>query len=507
MEIERFLFDTPKTCFNSVTGKLIAHDVVGMSLFANQACYCLLDDEKDVLFDAKGQKVAEDLNLLDVVGNFYLIKNEDDTQSLITFDGRVLFDQVKDVVFSPIGWFMVVSQDGSKALYRSDLSLAAKDFIQASVMNDGVYFFVEHEPQNWTCYLNDGTVFAQNVKEFQFFSPTFYILTFQDKTVVYDDEKHTQFVCEASLPQLMFGKKFKAVSRGNMQLYRSDGTLLLFGHKDYLSFDNGMIMARRDDNSLLLYDDELNVLVDDITDFEGGLENELLKVTSNGCDYLFNNAGKLFRKADRIKLCGQCCFLMIEKGQEAGAFCGSDGEVLAQDVLDAVVFGNGWILLEKAPGDGGSETYMELRTDEGALVASSPLGIEYLDGYRAWIIQTSKDKCSLFHAELGALVKNADEIVAVGAFVIVKKKTGIDIFSLRELNEQKPKAAQQNKTEMKPAWHGSVQELAHNVSFCSGDCIGNTGDFLDIFQDEKMHIHLGIGIMTKSAADDDDDDE
>lgn len=506
MEIERFLFDTPKTCFNSVTGKFIAHDVVGMSLFANQACYCLLDDEKDVLFDAKGQKVADDLNLLDTEKNFYLIKNDDGSQSLLSFDGRIFFEKVKDIIFSVSGWFVVVNLDGSKVLYRPDLSVAAKDFIQASVMNDGVYFFVEHEPKNWTCYLTDGTVFAQNVKEFQFFSPTFYILTFQDKTVVYDDEKHTQFVCEASLPRLMFGKKVKAVSNGHVQLYRADGTLLLFGHKDYLSFDNGMILAKRDDDSLLLYDGELNVVADNVTDLDGGLEDELLKVHSNECDYLFNNSGKLFRKADTIKLCGQCCFLMIEKGQEAGAFCGSDGAVLVQGVLDAIVFDNGWVLMEKAPIEGSSDNYMELRTDEGVFVASSPFGIEYLENDRVWIIQTSEDKYSLFHAELGTLVEGADKIVAVGTFVIVKKKTCIDVYSMCELNEQKTKGAPQNKPELKSVWHGSVEEFAHNVSFCGGDCGGGVSDFMDILDDERTEFHLGMGIMAKCAADDDDDE-
>ena len=148
MEIERFIFDTPKTCFNSVTGKLMAHDVVGMCLFANQAYYCLLDNDKDVLFDAKGQKVAEDLNLLDVDGNFYLIKNDDGSLNLLSLDGRVLFECVQNVVFSVAGWFLVVYQDGSKVLYRPDLSVAAKDFLQARVMNDSCCFFVEYEPKN-----------------------------------------------------------------------------------------------------------------------------------------------------------------------------------------------------------------------------------------------------------------------------------------------------------------------------------------------------------------------
>lgn len=504
MEIERFIFDTPKTCFNSVTGKLMAHDVVGMCLFANQAYYCLLDNDKDVLFDAKGQKVAEDLNLLDVDGNFYLIKNDDGSLNLLSLDGRVLFECVQNVVFSVAGWFLVVYQDGSKVLYRPDLSVAAKDFLQARVMNDSCCFFVEYEPKNWTCYLTDGTVFAKNVKDFQFFSPTFYILTFQDKTVVYDDEKHTQFVCEACLPRLMFGKKIKAVSNGHVQLYRADGTLLLFGHKDYLSFENGMILAKRDDDSLLLYDDELNVVADNVTDLDGGVGGELLKLRSNGYDYLFNNSGKLFRKANSIQLCGQCCFLMKEKGQEAGAFCGSDGAVLAQGVLDAIVFGNGWVLMEKAPIEGHTDTYMMLRADDGAFVASSPFGIEYLEEAKAWIIQTSEDKYSLFHAEFGALVENADRIVAVGNMVLVKKKTGVDIYSLCELNEPRPKGVQPDKPEMKPVWHGSVEELAHNVTFCGGDCDGGISDFVDILDDESTELHLGIGIMAKSATDDDD---
>lgn len=507
METERFLFDTPKTCFNSVTGKKIADNVVAMSVFATQESYCFLKDDTDVLLDAKGQKIADRLNLIDVDHSRYIVDNDDDTMSLWTSDGRVLFDKMQNIVFSPNGWFVVVDKNGVKALYRPDLTLAAKEFLQASVMGSGECFFAEYEPKNWTAYYADGTVLAQNVKEFQFLSPTFYILTFQDKTVVYDDEKHTKFVCEASLPQLLFGHKLKAVSNGNLLLYRSDGFLLWGGHKDYLSFDNGLGFAKRDDDTCFVFNAQLDIVVDNVTDFDGGLHGEFLLVSTEDKDYLFDNNGHLLREADDIQLCGQNCFLLKNGKNNVGVLYAEDGSVLDKGVIDAVVFDDGWFLMEKAPIMPHHESYFELRDNDGVFVTTSPFVIEYFGDYKAWMVQKDDHKFVLYHDDYGVVLDDVDKMVSVGAFILTRKGDVVDVFSLAEFNERKTKGVEQHENVLTSLWHGSIHDVANDVCFCGGDCIGNMADFSDIFDEQgKNQLHIGIGVVIEKNDGDADDE-
>lgn len=509
MEIERSIYDAPKTCFNSVTGKKIADKMVAFSLFSNNWGYCLFENEKDELLDADGKKVAENISLFDASGSMYLVENEDGSRAMRSYDGRVLFDKKRDIIFSPNGWFVVIEQNGEKALYRKDLSLAVKGFLRCRVISHGEYFAAEFEDDLWTFYRADGSIFAQNVKEYQFHSSTFYLLKFADnKTVIYDEEKHSEFVCDAVLPQLMFGHMLKAVSNGNLQLYRSDGTLLIGGHKDYLSFENGMVLVKREDDSLFLFNAEIDVVADMITDIDGGINGEFLKVSAEGQDYLFDNDGKLVFKADKIILCGNNCFLHKEKNQKVGTLHAQDTSVMAEDIIDAIVYKNGWVLLQKTPAMPDSSSYLELKTDEGVFVAASLHDIEYLEEFNAWIEQKDKQNYTLYHGEFGEMLTDMDKIVRIGAMVLARKNNEVDVYSLAQLHEKEPLTGQKTEKKLASLWHGSVEDLAKNVCFCGGDTFGNVSDFLNIFDGcSDMQLCLGIGVMATNDTDDDDEDE
>lgn len=487
MEIESFLFDAPKTCFNSVTGKKIAHNVVGLVLFRNQWCYCLFDDDEDMLLDEKGVKVVGNVKLLDAENSAYLIANDDDTQSLLAKDGRVLFDKVRNIVFSSTGWFVVVDQNDKKKFYRPDFSLAVEDFLRYGVIDDDEkeLFFVENEPDKITLYQTDGTVFASNVKKFQFMSPTFYLLTMDDKTVVFDNEKNTEFVCSDALPQLTFGNMVKTVGNdGCMHLYRADGTLLLSGHRDYFGFDNGMILVVYDDGFPVLFNSHLETITDKIVDTEGGINGQFLKISTGCVDYLFDDEGQLLHAADCILPCGHNYFLSKDKGNDVGVLYYPNGVIKEKGVVDAFVFDNGWMLLKKAAMAVKGDCYFVLKTSDDEFVTSSPYGIEYLPQYNVWISQKEKNRYALYHEMCGEVIDNIDKIINVGALVLARIGNIVDIYSLTDLNEMIAQGSEKIENCWKSIWHGSLHELKSNVTFCSGACIGGAADFLDIFDDE-----------------------
>ena len=426
MELERFLFDAPKTCFNSVTGKKIADNVVAMSLFANQACYCFLENDSDVLFDANGHKIAEDINLLDVERTMYVVENDDETVSMLSNDGRVLFDKMQNIVFSPNGWFVVLAKDGTRALYRPDLTLAAKGFLQSSVMQNGECFFVEYEPQKWTAYAADGTVLAQNVKEFQFLSPTFYILSFEDKTVVYDDEKQTQFVCEASLPQLMFGHMLKAVSQGNLQLYRADGARLLDNARGFEVLSNGLVWANPYAKDDCLYGRSLKPI---LVRFGLCCADNCGYLFRGDKDYLFDEKGRHITTypLNSTMACGSGYYIALDGKKDVVVLHRPDASVLAANLVGAIVYPNHWKVLFYSGNDEhvGARAHglprCTLLDDKDNVIVENADVLAYLYYFGAYVF--AKDgKYSLLNAKGEVIEEGADVICVFGDVYVVQRE-------------------------------------------------------------------------------------
>lgn len=504
METERFVFDTPKTCFNSQTGKKIADNVAALILFQNNWGYALLDDQKDVLLDENGQKVAENVNLDQVGMSCYVVGNDDDnkTVSLLTADGRVLFDHVQDVELFDCGWF-IVQQNDVCALYRQDLSLVIKGFIQVTLLGDGEFIVAEHEPEVLTIYRGDGSILARNVKDFQFMTSTFYWLRFEDKTIIFDDIAKTQSVCVGELPELLLGNMYKAVSNGLLHLYRADGQMVLAAHKDYYCFDNGMILAQRDDDSWLLFNPHMEVVADEVMNFSGGFDDEFLAVSTREFDYLFDDKGNLVREDVFIKRCGHRCFLLKENGFEAGVLCRYDLTELETGVVDVDVFDNGWSVREKSPLPGQKETYYKLVDDENLFVASSPSYIDYQETYGTWIICNEKNKFSFHHVERGTLFEDADKIIAIGACLLVRRSLMVEIYSLPQLVEPQPLGTIPQP--WMPIWSGDILSLKKSVSFCGGTCFGGEVDFHFLIDDAPL-VEIGVRVVAAEKEDDDVDD-
>lgn len=480
MDVQNFVFNTPKTCFNAVTGQKIATDALELHLFRNQWTYAFSIYDGAVLRDDKNHEIAQRNDVMIAFARFYLLENEDKTQSLYDASGKVLFDKVQGVLMFPCGWF-IVCQNDERALYRDDASLVLKGFRQVKLVQDGDFVLAEYEPDDWTIYRRDGSLIAEHVKNFQFMDNSFYCFAFEDKNVVYDDEKKTQFAAAGAFPRLMPGHKFADVSNGQWALFRSDGKKIMMGHKDYFSLSNGLFVVKRDDDSIALCNDKRQVLHASVDGIGSGGYQQFLLVTADGQDYLYDNEGKLIYRADSLTVCGGGFFLEKKKNQKIGTLLKYDLSVVAESVVNAEVFHNGWMMLEKADYRAENRVF-ELRNQNARCVAVSNCAIEYNEDFHVWIKQNKKGKYILCHEDCGCAILDADKIIFAGALALSKRGNICSVYSLTKMNEHSPEGQKIDMDFLLPIWSGSRRDLVKDVALCGGSCIGNEDDFYELFR-------------------------
>ena len=475
MEVQNFVFNTPKTCFNALTGQKIADDVIELFLFRNQWVYTLSVNDGAVLWDEKKHKIVESNHVIMAFSRFYLLENDDNTQSLYDASGKVLFDKVQEVLLFPCGWF-VVCQNGEKALYRDDASFVLKGFLQVTLTQTGVFVLAEYEPDDWTVYRRDGSMVAEHVKDFQFLSETFYSLTFEDKIVIYDDKAQTQIISPGEFPRLLFGNRFVAVVDGWVTLFRANGKKMTACHKDYFSFDNGLFLVKRNDDTVELCNAKCRVLHKFVHAVGSAGYQNFLIVTAEGRDYLYDNKGKLIYQADNLEVCGGGFFLEKKKNQKSGTLLKYDLSVVAEDVLEAEVFHNGWMMLERAEME--TENFVfELCHSDARRVAVSGFAFEYDEKFKVWVRQNKKGKFSLWHEVHGCVVRDADRIILTDALALSRRGNICSIYSLTKINVIDSDEKKVNLDFMLPIWSGSGRDLLKTVALCGGDCLGNEEDF------------------------------
>lgn len=481
MDVQKLFFNAPKTCFNVVTGKKIADDVLSLSRFRNDWAYVFFADNKAMLLDENGREIAKTKHLKIADGNHFVIENEDYSFSLFDASGRMLFDKVQDVSLFENGWF-VICQNNEKTLYRDDLTLMFTGFCAAYLWEDAEFIIIEYSPDLFTVYRKDGSVVAENVLNYQFMSNSYYCLQFHDGTfVVYDDEAHTQVVCEGLYPRLLKGKTFKALENdpnaivANMLLYRSDGTKLLSCYRDYIYIPNGLFAAKTAD-CLVLYNDKMEVVNEQIVGLGlSSCQKFALVSDIDGMDYLYDGDGKLQRRGVELSLCGGNCFWEKQKSEDTGVLFDANLNVVAENVEDADVFANGWKLIYKCYPDTENIVY-ELYDCDGKCMAVSNSELVYAEDCKVWAVQENDGKFKLVHEELGCVVRDADDIMLVDALAVVKRGCIFEIYSLTQFNDYSSRATK-NLQLMLPIWSGSRRDLLKTVVLCGGGCSSDEEDF------------------------------
>ncbi len=471
MEVKNFVFNVPQTCFNVGTGRKIADNILAVSLFRNQWTYGVFADNSAILWDDKGKEISKTTRLKMADGKFFVVENEDGTQSLINAFGCILFDRVEKVELLDNGWF-VIRQNDKNALYRGDLSFVLDGFLRVKLTEAQTFVLAQYQTDLWTVFRCDGTFVADNVIDFQFISATFYCLKFADKNMVFDEEKHSQVVCNGKSLCLLKGNTFKALVDGQMVLYRTNGSKLLSGYQDYIATCNGLFLARRDDFSYVLFDADFQIINERVVSVTAVDYNDFLLVSNENGYYLYNACGKLIRKADYLEICGCGYFLEKQKNQQNGVLLNADMIEVERDVFFAEVYPNGWLSIYKF--DNG---IYELRNQDGVCVATSHFEIEYVHEYKVWIVCQDDFKCALWHENLGCIVCDVDKIVLFDALAIVKSQDACKIYSLTLLNDASSNvdAAEQ----MQPIWASSLSmtDLLEKVAFCSEGYSANSQEF------------------------------
>lgn len=487
--MQKFIFNEPETCFNATTGWKIADDVIETTLFRNQWTANVFADKSESLIDEKGRVIAGKVAVCDCVGTNYVVENEDGTKSLFNADGKVLFDKVQDIALIDNGWVLIY-QNGEKALYRDDLTLFLKGFNLLDFSPDKDFVLVTKQTKIiWTIYRKDGSVLADEVRWFYFLTPTFYWLEFDDKTVVYDDDAHTQFVCDRKDPCLLEGKTFQIRSDNGRDLYRADGTKLLSGYRHYHVNPNGTILARVDEQSMDLFSANLELLQSHVIGMcKAGYRNFVL-FTDGHKDYLYDDDGKLIHEADNLDTCGGGYFLEKQNNRETGVLLDANMKVVENNVYFAEVFDNGWMLLHIGNPEDGNGVY-ELRDNEGKNVATSRFKIYYHEEFKVWFVTQDEQKFSLWHEALGCVVNDADRIVFYEALAFVKRGNLFEVYSLTQMNAC-PSNDEKEKLQLSlPIWSGSKSELKKTAILSRDGCSGLTGDFY-LLMEENPYAYCG----------------
>lgn len=486
MEIEKFMFTSPKTCFNSVTGRKIADNLLGLVLLDNQWSFCFFRDESFALIDEKGKVVVKNQNIGGASGKFYSIYHDDHRQSIYSVDGTLLVDNADDVNFLMKGWF-IAAKDGVNTLYNPDGEPVISGEGRIFVLEDGSRFLVEDKSGSISLYNKKRECVTRNIHHFCFLSVNFFSLSFDDKTVVYDLDAHTETVVKTPLVKLLLGKKFMAVEDGQTSLYKADGSLLLTGFVDYVCFNNGLFIAKDENGYNSLFDEKSQEIVSGIVDVKFDSASDWLVVSTLEKDFLFDETGKLLYKtyAQAISLCGKDTFLVTDTVSGLGCLYAKDLSILAPEVFEAKFFDNGWCLLTLPPLSPGKKCYVKLLDNQGTFVAASEFGLEYIENYKAFIQHHENGKFSLTFAGYEQSISNADAILVLGEFYMVRRHDTVEIFSFKSFNPYPSKISSALNVVDHPLWFGDTKELMAQVAFCGGQCMGNICDFIDIAEDNN----------------------
>lgn len=138
-----------------------------------------------------------------------------------------------EIKLYPNGWVETLI-GGIKALYRPDMSLAASGYFAAAVLTDGAYYLTqEKDGGDLVLFNRAGTKLAEGIISYQFYAADYYVLTFADKTAIYDTAAGTVYECTYGLLELKPGKMFTVLAGEHAELYRADGKLVQAGYDRY----------------------------------------------------------------------------------------------------------------------------------------------------------------------------------------------------------------------------------------------------------------------------------
>ena len=250
--MERILCEKPKTFYNVVSGEKIADGVAAYVGFANGWYSCVFADGRSGLYDSSGRLAAEDFDAAEAAGNAYLLR-KGKVSSLFAADGKRLMHTEGEIKLYPNGWVETLI-GGIKALYRPDMSLAASGYFAAAVLTDGAYYLTQEKDGGGLVLFNRaGTKLAEGIISYQFYAADYYVLTFADKTAIYDTAAGTVYECTYGLLELKPGKMFTVLAGEHAELYRADGKLVQAGYDRYEVFANGMYAAALFDKAGVLF--------------------------------------------------------------------------------------------------------------------------------------------------------------------------------------------------------------------------------------------------------------
>lgn len=454
--MERILCEKPKTFYNVVSGEKIADGVAAYVGFANGWYSCVFADGRSGLYDSSGRLAAEDFDAAEAAGNAYLLR-KGKVSSLFAADGKRLMHTEGEIKLYSNGWVETFI-GGIKALYRPDMSLAASGYFAAAVLTDGAYYLTqEKDGGDLVLFNRAGTKLAEGIISYQFYAADYYVLTFADKTAIYDTAAGTVYECTYGLLELKPGKMFTVLAGEHAELYRVDGKLVQAGYDRYEVFANGMYAAALFDKAGVLF----------YPDGRKAAENVCAYGEEPACGYvtamcgerwmLFNAEAELLHESEHPIFVYPNGWYFCGDGERfSGMLCRGDNGVVQMWLAEARAFANGWYVTA-TPDHTGKDTVVSLYDGDDVLVAQSIYGMDFDEEHLCYVLQGKDGKCSMHDDGGKELISGADDIFLLGSLFAVQKG---DVLSLYAFGS--PEGGKMPRE----LWTGTIQQFGDGIMFC-----------------------------------------
>lgn len=362
-----------------------------------------------------------------------------------------------EIKLYPNGWVETLI-GGIKALYRPDMSLAASGYFAAAVLTDGAYYLTQEKDGGGLVLFNRaGTKLAEGIISYQFYAADYYVLTFADKTAIYDTAAGTVYECTYGLLELKPGKMFTVLAGEHAELYRADGKLVQAGYDRYEVFANGMYAAALFDKAGVLF----------YPDGRKAAENVCAYGEEPACGYvtamcgerwmLFNAEAELLHESEHPIFVYPNGWYFCGDGERfSGMLCRGDNGVAQMWLAEARAFANGWYVTA-TPDHTGKDTVVSLYDGDDVLVAQSIYGMDFDEEHLCYVLQGKDGKCSMHDDGGKELISGADDIFLLGSLFAVQKG---DVLSLYAFGL--PEGGKMPRE----LWTGTIQQFGDGIMFC-----------------------------------------
>ena len=425
MEQKKFEGSRQQAAASAFSGIKIAENLIAFEEYPNGWSFRRYADGAHGLYDCRGNLVSsipEDDDDCYAAGNLYWLK-EQDAFVLYASDGKKVAQSAAEITLLPNGWCIL--QNGSaNALYRPDMSLAAQNFCRAHVLADGSYYLTQDENELWTLYARNGKKLEQQIVSSQFYSPDYYMLSFDGKNVIYDVASGREYVNDYSLVKLLPCKMYTAVANRSFSLYRADGMPVLSGYDKYVVFKNGMYFAANNGEFGTVFYPDGKVAVSDVWEYEEiDSCSQVWVEDENNCQ-MFNSLAEISHvSSHNVQIYPNGWYLCGDSSLYCSRIlCRADNSIVQKDLLDADVFINGWYITERPNLTDGKAVVYTLHDAEGIVIAQSLRPIVVLEDYDAYLLENADGSTDLYEEGGGKLCADVRCLYASGTTILAVRK-------------------------------------------------------------------------------------